>query len=210
MFKFDKSELQLWPRWVAVSWTSCSKLFNHCYFIPLPYKDHIQAQEQADTVASIRKTIHEQNLIIRLTDKDNNFYIGLTKELEEKIQKYFTDTNAFIELSENPFNQILDKVCQLLNNFASKTLTKQWQCKEMMTDVKKAELSHLYFNPKTHRDDIPVRPIGNTIHAVTKNISDYLDQTIRPIFYDKCGTTIIIDGAHLIQGVKTYNNKELF
>jgi hypothetical protein len=49
-----------------------------------------------------------------------------------------------------------------------------------------------------------VRPIENTIHASTTNISKFLDKIIRPIFDDKCSTTTIIDGGDLIQKFKKY------
>ncbi len=124
---------------------------HHCYFAPLPYKDHIQAQEQAQIVASIRKKIQQHNLIIRLTDKSNNLYIGLAIDFEKKAQKHFTDTNAYIELTDNPFHKTLEKVIQLLNHLRSKKLILKWQYEEMMPDRTKTELSHLYFNPKTHK-----------------------------------------------------------
>ncbi|CAF1464198.1 unnamed protein product [Rotaria magnacalcarata] len=73
------------------------------------------------------------NLIIRVTDKGNNFYIGST------------------ELSYNPFNEILDKVIQLLNTLRGKDLIRKWQYEQMMPDRTKCELAHLYFNPKTHK-----------------------------------------------------------
>ena len=124
---------------------------NHSYFTPLSYKDQLQTQEQAQIVASIRKIIKNMNLIIRVTDKGNNFYIGSASEFEKKVEKFFSDTNAFIELSDNPFNEILDKVIQLLDKLQSKKLILQWQYKKMMPDREKAELAHLYFNPKTHK-----------------------------------------------------------
>ena len=49
----------------------------------------------------------------------------------------------------------------------------------------------------------------NTIRAATTNISKLLDKIIRPIFDDKCRSTTIIDGAHLINEIKTYSNKGL-
>ncbi len=72
---------------------------DQCYFIPLPHRDYIQAKEQAQIVASIRKKIKQNNLIICLTNKSNHFYINSSEEFEKKVQKYFTDTNAFTELS---------------------------------------------------------------------------------------------------------------
>jgi hypothetical protein len=125
--------------------------FNHCYFTPLSYKDQLQTLEQAQIVGSIRQIINNMDLIIRLTDKGKNFYIGLTSEFEKKVEKFFLDTNAFMELSSNPFNEILDSTIQLLDKFQSKKLILQWQFKEMMPDREKTELPHLYFNPKTHK-----------------------------------------------------------
>ena len=54
-----------------------------------------------------------------------------------------------------------------------------------------------------------MRPIENTIHAPTTNISKFLDRILRPIFDDKCAATTIIDGAHLITAIKTYVDKSL-
>ncbi|CAF2938099.1 unnamed protein product [Rotaria sp. Silwood2] len=59
-------------------------------------------------------------------------------------------------------------------------------------------------------DDIPVRPIENTIPAPTTNISNYLDDIIRPIFDKECQSTTIIDGASLIQALHQYIRKGLF
>lgn len=124
---------------------------NQSYFTPLPYKDQLISREQAQTVGSIRRIIKNMNLIIRVTDKGNNFYIGLANEFEKRVQKFFSDTNAFIELSSNPFNELFDKVVQLLKTLRQKDLIRKWQYEEMMPDQTTCELAHLYFNPKTHK-----------------------------------------------------------
>jgi hypothetical protein len=124
---------------------------HHCYLTPLSYKDQIQAQQQAQIATSIRIRIQKKNLIIRLTDKGHHFYIGSIVEFEKKVQKFFSDTNAFMELSINPFNDILNNVIQLLNTFRGKNLIFKWQLDKMMPDRIKCELAHLYFNPKTHK-----------------------------------------------------------
>lgn len=132
----------------------CNELLHYLqqsYFTPLPYKDHLLAKEQAQIVASIRKTCQAHNLIIRRTDKSNIYYIGSVSTFEKKVQEHFTDTNAYIALSNNPFNEIQDKVIQLLDHLHSKKFILKWQYNEMMPDKKITELSHLYFNPKTHK-----------------------------------------------------------
>jgi len=57
--------------------------------------------------------------------------------------------------------------------------------------------------------DIPVRPIENTIHASTTNISKFLDEILRPIFDDACKETTIIDGSHLITELLKRSKKGL-
>ncbi|CAM4979264.1 unnamed protein product [Rotaria socialis] len=182
---------------------------NDSYFTPLVYKDQLISREQAEIVGAIRRIIENMNLIIRATDKGNNFYIGLANTFEQKAENFFSDTNAFTELSSNPFNEILDKVIQLLNTLRGKDLIRKWQYEQMMPDRTNCELAHLYFNPKTHKDGIPVRPIENTIHASTKKVSKFLDKILRPIFDDKCKDTTIIDGASLITDLSKYNKKGL-
>ena len=124
---------------------------QHSYFALLPYKDRLQAQQQARTMTSIRSKIKRHNLVIRLTDKGHNFYIGSASELEKKAEQFFADTDAFVELAANPFNELLKKVLDLLNDLRSKKRILKWQHEEMMPDRKTAELAHLYFNPKTHK-----------------------------------------------------------
>ncbi|CAF4939660.1 unnamed protein product [Rotaria sp. Silwood1] len=80
----------------------------------------------------------------------------------------------------------------------------------MIPDRTKCELAHLYFNPKKHKDGIPVRPIESTIRASTRNISKFLDHIIRTIFDKQCRTTTIIDGTSLIQALNKHIKKGLF
>ncbi|CAF4103748.1 unnamed protein product [Rotaria sordida] len=183
--------------------------FDQSYFSPLPFKDQVQASEEAKTAAAIQRKIKKFNLILRLTDKGHNFYIGSATEFEKKVQTFFQETNAFMELRENPLDEILKKVIQLLNQLYAKKLILSWKHKKMMPDRNKCELSHLYFNPKTHKDGVPVRPIENTIAAPTRNISDFLDKIIRPIFDNKCSTTSIIDGTSLIKNLTQYAKRGL-
>ena len=116
---------------------------HHSYATPLSYKDQLVTLEQAQTVALIRQIIKNMNLIIRLTDKGNNFYIGLASEFEKKVEKFFSDTNAFVELSYNPFNEALASVIELLDKLQSKKLILQWQHKKWCLVERKLNC-HIY------------------------------------------------------------------
>ncbi|CAF4547632.1 unnamed protein product [Rotaria socialis] len=124
---------------------------NLSYFLPLSYHDQILAFNEAKLVALIQRKIKKHNLILRVTDKGYNFYIGTEKEFDKKAQNIFQETNAFLELKENPFNKIQDNVIHLLNQIRTKNFIFQWQCNKMMPNRIKCQLAHLYFNPKTHK-----------------------------------------------------------
>lgn len=111
----------------------------------------MRSQQQAQIATSIRRKLKQLGLIFRLTDKGNHFYIGLAIEFEKKAQQFFSDTNAFMQLSINPFHGILNRVIQLLNTLRGKRLIFRWQCDKMMPERTTCELAHLYFSPKAHK-----------------------------------------------------------
>ena len=125
---------------------------NRCYFsTPIPYKDQVQALQQINNNRAIRRKLKEKDLIIRVTDKGHNFYIGSRVEFEKKAEQFFRETNAFNELTSNPFHKIKNKVIDLLNKLRESGSISRKQYGEMAPDSKKCELAHLYFNPKTHK-----------------------------------------------------------
>lgn len=124
---------------------------QQAYFTPQSHKDQFQAQEQAETFSSIRKLIRSKQLILRQTDKGNNFYLGAAVDFEEKVEKFFSDTDAFKELSSNPFKENLDKIRTSLRKLLSEKEISSKQFTKMMPNREKVELAHLYFNPKTHK-----------------------------------------------------------
>jgi hypothetical protein len=142
------------PRTASIFQEYSYQLLNYVqksYLTPISYKDRILTEKQARTVVAIRKKIQQYHLVIRLTHKGHNFYIGSANEFEKKGQQFFSDTKAFMELSKNPFNEVLNKVIQLLTHLYAKKLIFKWQYEEMMPNRTKCELAHLYFNPKTHK-----------------------------------------------------------
>jgi hypothetical protein len=148
------SEQQHIPRTAPIMKQYAGQLLdylNQSYFAPMPYKDQLLAREQGHLARAIRDKVRKQQLILRQTDKSNHFYVGSKVTFETKVAAYFADTHAFVQLTDNPLVEITDKVIRLLEQLSSKKLILQWQKKMMLPNAKKSELSHLYFNPKTHK-----------------------------------------------------------
>ncbi|CAF1496417.1 unnamed protein product, partial [Adineta steineri] len=173
----------------------------------LSISDRIRAQRECKIVKSIRLKLKKCKLILRETDKSGVFCILRAIDHEQKVKEYRDKTKAYKQLTSNPFEATLYKVTRLLNDLRVKSSKiTAWQHKEMLPNGKTCKLAYMYFNPKTHKDGTPLRPIMHTIDSPTTNISRLLDRFIRPIFNDKAKLTTIIDGAYLIKQLQKYAN----
>ncbi|CAF1489796.1 unnamed protein product [Adineta steineri] len=175
------------------------------YMTTIPYKDHARAKQEREIIKSIRRKLKRNKLILRQCDKSGNLYVGEKSIFEQKATQYRVQTGAYEELSSNPLEDILMKVTRLLNDLHAKTKDlSPKQYKKMMPLRKNVRLAHMYFNPKTHKDPVTLRPIMNTIHAATTGISHFLDDLIRPLFNKHAQPKPIADGNSLLRQLEQY------
>ncbi|CAF1515433.1 unnamed protein product [Rotaria magnacalcarata] len=179
-------------------------LLQQHYMAPLFYADRMRAQREFQLVQSIRRKAQRAKLIIRVCDKGGGLHIGSKIDYERKAAKYRDDTKAYQELSYNPLMEIFTNVTNAVNVLKNDKQLTLKNYNRLMPKRDDVRLSYMYFNPKPHKAGTPLRPIMNTIKAVTRPISDFLDELIRPIFdqYNKDNT--IIDGVNLIKRLKQY------
>ncbi|CAF4674735.1 unnamed protein product, partial [Rotaria socialis] len=153
----------------------------------------------------IRRKLKKNQLLLRETDKGGNLYVAHLNEFEEKAADYRLKTGAYEELSSSPIEEILSKVTRLLNDLHAKpNQISSQQYKKMIPSRLTVELAYMYYNPKTHKNPITLRPIMNTIHAATTGISRFLDQSMRPLFDIHAQPRPIIDGGHLLRQLEQY------
>ncbi|CAF2261936.1 unnamed protein product, partial [Rotaria magnacalcarata] len=175
------------------------------YMAPLPFIEHVRAQRDLQTMKLIRRKLKKNKLLLRETDKGGNLYVAHINEFEEKAIEYRVKTGAYEELSSSPIEEILSKVTRLLNDLHAKpSQISSPQYKKMIPSRLTVELAYMYYNPKTHKNPITLRPIMNTIHAATTGISRFLDQSIRPLFDMHAQPRPIIDGGHLLRQLEQY------
>ncbi|CAM4814946.1 unnamed protein product [Rotaria magnacalcarata] len=174
------------------------------FMTPISFADHIRAQREFTLVKSIRRKLLSKQLILRVCDKSGGLHIGAKSNYETKAAQYHEDTKAYVELTCNPLMEIFTNVTNALNALKN---SKQLSVKEynrMMPKVDSVKLSYMYFNPKPHKEGTPVRPIMNTIAAVTREISTFLDESIRPIYDEHNRVNTFVDGVNLISRLQTY------
>ncbi|CAF4132862.1 unnamed protein product, partial [Rotaria sordida] len=183
---------------------------NQAYMTPIPLIDQIRALRELKMIQSIRKKLKKLKLILRETDKSGVLHIGSAADYERKAIEYRRTTGAYEELTSNPYNDIICQVTRLLNQLKSSNRIREWQRIKMMPIREKTELAYMYFIPKPHKKDTPLRPILNTIHAATKQISQFLDKLIRPLFDRFVRQTTFVDGADLLDQLQKYIQKGYF
>ncbi|CAF1334191.1 unnamed protein product [Rotaria sp. Silwood1] len=180
---------------------------NQAYMTPTPLIDQIRALRELKMVQSIRKKLKKFKLILRETDKSGVLHIGSAADYERKAIEYRRTTGAYELLTSNPFNDIICTVTRLLNRLQSLKRILERHRVKMMPNRKKTELAYMYFIPKPHKKRTPLRPILNTIHAATKQISQFLDRLIRPLFVRFVRQTTFVDGADLLNRLQHYIQK---
>ncbi|CAF4647001.1 unnamed protein product, partial [Rotaria sp. Silwood2] len=180
------------------------------YMNLIPLTEQIRALRELKIVQSIRKKLKKYKLILRETDKSGVLHIGRAIDYERKAAEYRQTTGAYEELTSNPYDDIICTVTRLLNQLKSTNRISEWQRGKMNPVRKITELAYMYFIPKPHKKATPLRPILNTIHAATKQISQYLDKLIRPVFDRFVRPTTLVDGADLLERLQQYIHKGYF
>ncbi|CAF3771211.1 unnamed protein product [Rotaria socialis] len=123
---------------------------------------------------------------------------------EGKVAEYRRDTNAYEELSYNPLEELITHVTSALNELKEKKQLSAYRYNLLVPNSNTVKQSYLYFNPKAHKEGTPLRPIMNTIGAVTRAISELLDELIRPIYYEHTKDNTIVDSVNLIKRLEAY------
>ena len=121
------------------------------YMAPLSYCDIYRIQREYNLIQSIQSRLRKGKFILRVSDKSGIFHIGHATDYEQKAAAYRQKTGAYIELEDDPFWMMFDKVVCLLNHLLSKDHIRVWQLNKLMPKRNKVQLAYLYFIPKSHK-----------------------------------------------------------
>ncbi|CAF4540624.1 unnamed protein product [Rotaria sp. Silwood2] len=71
------------------------------------------------------------------------------------------------------------------------------------------ELAHLYYLPKAHKPDTPLRPIIAGLKHPTIKISKFLDEILRPLFDQMAANTTVTCGTEVIKQLHVWSKQNL-
>ncbi|CAF1599908.1 unnamed protein product [Rotaria magnacalcarata] len=175
---------------------------------PLSHKLMARAKHENQLVLSIQRKLKKANAIIRRTDKSKIFYICSSEEFEQKAIDYMKKTGAYQQITNaiNPLGNIRHLITNLLDNLKEKKSITNEQWKNMLPNLRNCELPHLYFIPKVHKINVPLRPIMSFKGSSAINISKFLNDLLAPIHLRVARKTTYISGTDLIRQLENYRN----
>ncbi|CAF1449750.1 unnamed protein product [Adineta ricciae] len=112
-------------------------------------------------------------------------------------------TDAYQDLKgRNPLDALVSRTNEFLYAiWVNKHIT-QKHCENLKIQRSETELAHLYFLPKAHKPNTPLRPIVAGMKSPTIGISKWLDDVLRPLFNQLASETAIENGTQLIKSVE--------
>ncbi|CAF1506685.1 unnamed protein product [Adineta ricciae] len=188
-------------------------LVRQLYTTPIPTKLRRRAQYEQRTIRSIQRRLQASHSIVRLTDKSKVFHLGSQHEYHRKALEYMTKTNAYKELSNgnNLCADHLHKVLSIIDPLLkTKAINLKWWKSKMRPDSKTIELAHLYFIPKAHKVNTPLRPIVSSIKAAATGVSHFLDQILRPLYDQVAKSSTFINDIDFVRQLEHYRDSGRF
>ncbi|CAF4940008.1 unnamed protein product, partial [Rotaria sp. Silwood2] len=96
-----------------------------------------------------------------------------------------------------------------LLNLRLKNYITQKQYEKLGIKPNEVELAHLYYLPKAHKPDTPLRPIISGLKHPTIKISKFLDEILRPLFDQMAANTTVTCGTEVIKQLHDWTKQNL-
>jgi hypothetical protein len=129
-------------------------------------------------------------IIIKKADKSNKLIIMDKVTYTTKALQQLNDTSNFSAIINATTDIITKKVIDnfepIIRSITRSKLTteaKQQLIKYIRPYASQTRFPRIYFNPKTHKPDNPLRPIVSGINWATENAAILLDETLKPLIY---------------------------
>jgi hypothetical protein len=101
--------------------------------------------------------------------------------------------------SNDPLPDLIERTNKYLVNLRLSHWITQKQYEQLCMNPNEVELAHLYYLPKAHKPNTPVRPIVSGLKHPTVKISKFLDKLLRPLFDQMAADTTTTSGSEVIK-----------
>ena len=130
------------------------------------------------------------DIIIKKADKSNNLIIMNKSDYTTKATEQLDDNRHYevilnktiTDITTNVINEYDRIKFKITHSNLSKD-EKQQLIKNTRPYASSTKFPKIYFNPKTHKENIPLRPIISGINWATEQVAILLDEFLKPLVY---------------------------
>ena len=150
------------------------------------------------------------NTVIRKTDKSKVFHLGKIDDYRTKSIEYMNKTNAYLCLgTHDPLPDLIQRTNKYLLDLRLAKWITQKQYEQLCIQEDESELAHLYYLPKAHKLQTPLRPIISGLKHPTIKISKFLDDILRPLFDRMAINTTVMSGFELLKKLQEWSKTNM-
>jgi len=169
-----------------------------------------QSKNYNRIVKRLKHKLRHTNTIIQRTDKSKIFHLGRQEDYLKKSDEHMEITGAYKCLDKHdPLPELIQRTNSYLLKLRLKHLITQKQYESLVVKTEEVDLAHLYYLPKVHKQDTPLRPIVAGMKHPTIKISRMLDKLLRPLFNKMAATTTVTSGNEVLDKLGKWSVKNL-
>ena len=169
-----------------------------------------QSKNYNRIVKRLKHKLRHTNTIIQRTDKSKIFHLGRQEDYLKKSDEHMEITGAYKCLDKHdPLPELIQRTNSYLLKLRLKHLITQKQYESLVVKTEEVDLAHLYYLPKVHKQDTPLRPIVAGMKHPTIKISRMLDKLLRPLFNKMAATTTVTSGTEVLDKLGKWSVKNL-
>ena len=169
-----------------------------------------QSKNYNRIVKRLKHKLRHTNTIIQRTDKSKIFHLGRQEDYLKKSDEHMEITGAYKCLDKHdPLPELIQRTNSYLLKLRLKHLITQKQYESLVVKTEEVDLAHLYYLPKVHKQDTPLRPIVAGMKHPTIKISRMLDKLLRPLFNKMAATTTVTSGTEVLDKLEKWSVKNL-
>ena len=156
-------------------------------------KNTLFPRRYRDALTELKK---REDIVITKADKGNTVVILDRLAYEEKLRDLLSDGVTYEKLSKNP----LKEWQRVYNRSLGEVLGGHSELKKRFTSYLPS-LPHLYGLPKTHKEDLPLRPIISSRNSVTYKLSKWLSDSLSPLL-GKISHSHIVNSSDFLDKIR--------
>jgi hypothetical protein len=157
-------------------------------------------------VKRLKHKFRSTNIVLQKTDKSKVFHLGKFQDYQTKSKAYMEKTEAYKCLgSDNPLPDLIERTNKYLLNLRLTHWITQKQYEQLCINPNEVKLAHLYYLPKAHKPNTPLRPIVSGLKHPTVKISKFLDKLLRPLFDQMAAETTTTSGSEVMKKLNEWS-----